>query len=234
MQAATPMGTAQRLNRDVIPFRRRIGDAPAPWGGLGGGLAERTRRAFARDDEIFVEGDSAGVFYKLVTGAVRTYRLLSDGRRQIDAFHFAGDAFGLEGGDRHQCSAAAICDVTVEVWLRSELRTPAGDAGCSAELMTAMMRRLEQAQGHMVLLGCKNAREKVATFLLGIAARTPGLGNHIELPMMRCDIADHLGLTIETVSRTIAELARDCGIGRPGRARTFALRDLAALRHLSC
>jgi CRP/FNR family transcriptional regulator, nitrogen fixation regulation protein len=234
MHAATPMGTAQRLNRDVIPFRRRIGDAPAPWGGIGGGHAERPRRAFARDDEIFVEGDSAAVFYKLVTGAVRTYRLLNDGRRQIDAFHFAGDAFGLEGGDRHQYSAAAICDVTVAVSLRSELRTPAGDAGCSAELMTAMMRRLEQAQGHMVLLGCKNAREKVATFLLGIAARTPRVGNHVELPMMRCDIADHLGLTIETVSRTIAELARDGVIGRPGRARTFALRDLAALRHLSC
>jgi len=233
MHAATPMGTAQRLNRDVIPVRRRIGDTPAPWGGMGGGLAERPRRAFARDDEIFVEGDSAAVFYKLVTGAVRTYRLLNDGRRQIDAFHFAGDAFGLEGGDRHQCSAAAICDTTVEVWLRSELRTPAGDTGCSAELMTAMMRRLEQAQGHMVLLGCKNAREKVATFLLGIAARAPSLGNHVELPMLRCDIADHLGLTIETVSRTIAELTRDGVIGRPGRSRTFALRDLAALRHLS-
>ena len=100
--------------------------------------------------------------------------------------------------------------------------------------MTAMIRRLDQAQAHMVLLGCKNAREKVATFLLGIAARTPGFGNRVELPMMRRDIADHLGLTIETVSRTIAELARDGVIGLPGRSRTFALRDLAALRHLSC
>ena len=234
MQVATTMGTTQRLNYDVIPFRRRSGDAPAPWGESGGRYAERPRRAFARDEEIFGEGDSAAVFYKVVTGAVRTYRLLNDGRRQIDAFHFAGDAFGLEAGDRHQYSAAAICEATVEVSRRSELRTAAGDAGCSAELMTAMMRRLEQAQGHMVLLGCKNAREKVATFLLGIAARTPRVGNHVELPMLRCDIADHLELTIETVSRTIAELARDGVIGRPGRARTFALRDLAALRQLSC
>ena len=233
MQAAATMLAPQRINRDVIPFRRRVGDGPAPWGDATGRLAERPRRAFARDEEIFVEGDTAEFFYKVVSGAVRTYRLLSDGRRQIDAFHLAGDAFGLESGDRHQCSAAAICDATVEVRRRSELRTAAGDVGCSVELMTAMMRRLEQAQGHMVLLGCKNAREKVATFLLGIAARAPSLGNHVELPMLRCDIADHLGLTIETVSRTIAELTRDGVIGRPGRSRTFALRDLAALRHLS-
>ncbi len=234
MQVAALTGPAKRLNSDIIPFRRRIGDAPAPWSGRGESFVERPVRAFARDDDIFVEGNSAAIFYKLVRGAVRTYRLLNDGRRQIDAFHFAGDVFGLEAGSRYQGSAAAICDVTVEVWLRSELRTPAGDAGCSAELMTAMMRRLEQAQGHMVLLGCKNAREKVATFLLDIAARTSGLCNYVELPMMRCDIADHLGLTIETVSRTIAELARDGVIGRPGRTRTFALRDLVALHHLSC
>ena len=234
MQAAATTSPTRRFNHDVIPFRRRVGDhPPAPWGEVGGRLAERPRRAFARDAEIFVEGDGAEFFYKVVTGAARTYRLLNDGRRQIDAFHLPGDAFGLESGDRHQCSAAAISEATIEVRRRSELRTAAGDAGYSAELMTAMMRRLEQAQGHMVLLGCKNAREKVATFLLGIAAHAPSLGNHVELPMLRCDIADHLGLTIETVSRTIAELTRDGVIGRPGRSRTFALRDLAALRHLS-
>jgi CRP/FNR family transcriptional regulator, nitrogen fixation regulation protein len=233
MQAAATTGAPQRINRDVIPFRRRIGDPPALWDDAGGRIAERPRRAFARDEAIFVEGDNADLFYRVVTGAVRTYRLLSDGRRQIDAFHLAGDVFGFEAGDRHQCSAAAICDATVEVRRRSELRSAAGDAGYSAELMKAMMRRLEQAQSHMVLLGCKNAREKVATFLLGIAARAPSVGNRVELPMLRCDIADHLGLTIETVSRTIAELARDGVIGRPGRSRTFALRDIAALRHLS-
>jgi CRP/FNR family transcriptional regulator, nitrogen fixation regulation protein len=233
MQAIATTGATTRSGFDVIPFRWRIGGASARRSEVGGRAAERARRSFAKDEEIFGEGDSAELFYKVVLGVVRTYRLLNDGRRQIDAFHLAGDAFGLESGDRHQCSAAAICDATVEVRRRSELRTAAGDVGCSVELMTAMMRRLEQAQGHMVLLGCKNAREKVATFLLGIAARAPSLGNHVELPMLRCDIADHLGLTIETVSRTIAELTRDGVIGRPGRSRTFALRDLAALRHLS-
>ena len=218
MQAANPMGTVRRVSRDVIPFRRRMGDAPAPSGGIGGGLAERPRRAYAKDDEIFVEGDSAAIFYKLITGAVRTYRLLNDGRRRDRCLPLCRQLVrASKVGHRHRCSAAAICDVTVEVWLRSELRTPSADAGCSAELMTAMIRRLDQAQAHMVLLGCKNAREKVATFLLGIAARTPGFGNQVELPMMRRDIADHLGLTIETVSRTIAELARDGVIGLPGR-----------------
>ena len=164
---------------------------------------------------------------------MRTYRLLSDGRREIDAFHLPGDTFGLKSGDRHLCSAAAIGDATVEVLRRAELRGTAGEAGFALELMTAMMHRLEQAQGHMVLLGCKNAREKVATFLLGISVRAPWIGNHVDLPMMRCDIADHLGLTIETVSRAIAELARDGVISRPGGRRTFALRNLAALRQLS-
>jgi CRP/FNR family nitrogen fixation transcriptional regulator len=233
MQAAATIGATTRSGYDVIPFRQRVGGASARWGEAGGRAAERPRRGFAREEEIFVEGDSAELFYKVVSGVARTYRLLSDGRRQIDAFHLAGDAFGLESGDRHQCSASAICDSTVEVRRRSELRTAAGDAGLSTELIMAMMRRLEQAQGHMVLLGCKNAREKVATFLLGIAARAPSVGNHVELPMLRCDIADHLGLTIETVSRTLAELARDGFIGRPGGRRTFALRDLPALRQLS-
>ena len=97
MQAAALTGPAKRLNSDIIPFRRRIGDAPAPWSGRGESFVERPVRAFARDDDIFVEGNSAAIFYKLVRGAVRTYRLLNDGRRQIDAFHFAGDVFGLEG-----------------------------------------------------------------------------------------------------------------------------------------
>lgn len=233
MQAAATTGATIRSGYDVVPFRLRAGNGSVRWSEAGGRAAQRSRRAFARDEEFFVEGDSADLFYTVVSGVARTYRLLSDGRRQIDAFHFAGDAFGLESGDRHQCSAAAICDATVEVHRRSELRTASGDAGLSAELIMVMMQRLEQAQGHMVLLGCKNAREKVATFLLGIAARTPSIGNHVELPMLRCDIADHLGLTIETVSRTIAELARDGFIGRPGGSRTFALRDLPALRQLS-
>ena len=143
MQVAATTGATQRINYDVIPFRRRSGDPPGPWGESGGRFAARPRRAFARDEEIFGEGDRADLFYKVVTGSVRTYRLLNDGRRQIDAFHLAGDAFGLEPGDRHPCSAAAISEATVEVRRRSELRTAAGDAGCSAELMTAMMQRLE-------------------------------------------------------------------------------------------
>jgi CRP/FNR family nitrogen fixation transcriptional regulator len=233
MPAATMTGATARTDRDVIPFRRRSGDVPARWGDVSPRRVERPRTFFARDEEIFGEGQNAEFFCKVVSGAVRTYRLLNDGRRHIDAFHLAGDVFGMEAGHRHHCSAAAICDVAVEVIKRSELRTATGEAGLSPELMTAMMQRFEQAQAHMVLLGCKNAREKIATFLLGIAARTPSLGNHVELPMLRCDIADHLGLTIETVSRTLAELARDGVIGRPGGRRTFALRDLTALRNLS-
>lgn len=189
-------------------------------------------RSFRKDEEIFGEGDCATSFYKVVTGAVRTSKLLCDGRRQIDAFHLPGDIFGIETGDAHRFSAEALGDVTVISYRRCSLDLlGASDSAFSRQIIAAMMRSLERAQNHMLLLGRKSAVEKVASFLLDIAERAADHG-HVELPMSRVDIADHLGLTVETVSRSLTGLERRNIIALPAHRRSIVLRDRAALRRL--
>lgn len=189
-------------------------------------------RACAKDEEIFAEGDRAGFFYKVVSGAVRTSKLLSDGRRQIDAFHLPGDIFGLEAGEEHRFSAEALGDATVIAYRRCSLDTLASsDADFARQVVAAMMRSLQRAQDHMLLLGRKSAVEKIATFLLDLAERSPCAGA-IQLPMSRTDIADHLGLTIETVSRCLTQLERQGVIELPAHRRSIVLKNKATLRRL--
>lgn len=189
-------------------------------------------RRLARGEELFAEGDAAEFFYKVIVGSIRSAKLLSDGRRQIDAFHLAGDIFGLEAGPEHRFTAEALEDTTVLAFRRSRLaELTSGDAAFAEEVMTAMMSSLERAQEHMLTLGRKTALEKIASFLLDMADRLGG-GGHVDLPMQRADIADHLGLTIETVSRTLTQLARDGLIGLTAGSRSVDLRNLAALRLL--
>jgi CRP/FNR family transcriptional regulator, nitrogen fixation regulation protein len=186
----------------------------------------------SKDEEVFAEGDRAAFFYKVVSGAVRTSKLLSDGRRQIDAFHLPGDIFGVESGDEHRFGAEALGDTTVIRYRRCSLDTLATSDGAFArELVGAMMRSLERAQAHMLLLGRKSAVERIATFLLDLADRISKDG-HVALPMSRIDIADHLGLTIETVSRSLTQLERQKVIELPAHRRSIVLRDKAALRRL--
>lgn len=189
-------------------------------------------RHLGKDEELFAEGDRAAFFYRVVSGAVRTSKLLSDGRRQIDAFHLPGDIFGLEAGEEHRFTAEAVGDATVVVYRRCSLDTLASvDAAFSREIVSAMMRALERAQAHMLLLGRKSALEKIATFLLDLSDRLDD-GDHVDLPMSRTDIADHLGLTIETVSRTLTQLERRNVIRLPAHRRSIVLRDKEALRQL--
>ena len=191
------------------------------------------QRSLVKGEELFAEGDAADHFYKVVSGTVRTYKLLSDGRRQIDEFHLSGDIFGLEPGEEHRFSAEAVNDATVIVFRRRRFETLAhDDPALGGEVMTSMMRSLERAHDHMVLLGRKTAQEKIATFLLDIARRMPG-GNRFDLPMQRSDIADHLGLTIETVSRTLTQFARDGVIKLAAASRSVVLQDKAALQRLT-
>jgi CRP/FNR family nitrogen fixation transcriptional regulator len=190
-------------------------------------------RRLARGEELFAEGDAAEFFYKVVAGSIRSCKLLTDGRRQIDAFHLAGDIFGLEAGAEHRFTAEALEGTTVLAFRRSRLaELTSGDAAFAEEVMTAMMSSLERAQEHMLTLGRKTALEKIASFLLDMADRLVGGRGHVDLPMQRADIADHLGLTIETVSRTLTQLARDGLIGLTAGSRSVDLRNLAALRLL--
>jgi CRP/FNR family nitrogen fixation transcriptional regulator len=190
-------------------------------------------RVLSKGEELFAEGDAADFFYKVVSGTVRTYKLLSDGRRQIDEFHFAGDIFGLETGEEHRFSADAVDTATIIAFRRRRFETLAhDDPELGDQVMSSMMRSLERAHDHMMLLGRKTAQEKVATFLLDMARRV-SKEDRFELPMQRTDIADHLGLTIETVSRTLTQFAREGLIKLAAASRSVVLCDKAALRRLN-
>jgi CRP/FNR family nitrogen fixation transcriptional regulator len=187
----------------------------------------------SKDEELFAEGDEAEFFYQIVSGAVRSCRLLSDGRRQIDAFHLQGDIFGLEAGDEHRFSAEAVGDVTVIAYRRGRLTALIQDDPAFRDrIMTATLRSLERAHDHMLLLGRKTAQEKLATFLLNMVQRLSKDDEHLELPMTRSDIADHLGLTIETVSRTLTQFARSGLIRLLPAGRSIGLCNRMALHRL--
>ena len=187
--------------------------------------------AFVRNAEIFGENEPADYLYKLISGTVRTYKILSDGRRQIGGFYLPGDVFGLEFGDEHTHSAEAMTDAKVLVIKRSALTELAGrDATVAHELYALTACELRRAQDRLVLL-IKSAQERVASFLLEMAERAP-CGDSIELPMPRQDIADYLGLTIETVSRTFTALEGSAAIDVPT-SRRIVLRNRAALHRMN-
>jgi CRP/FNR family transcriptional regulator, nitrogen fixation regulation protein len=187
--------------------------------------------SFARNVEIYGENEPADYLYKVISGTVRTYKILSDGRRQIGAFYFRGDIFGLEMGEEHAFSAEAITDVKVLVIKRSAVVGLAErDNDVARQLWTLTGCELGRAQDHMLLL-VKTARERVVSFLLEMAARVP-TDNAVELPMSRQDIADYLGLTIETVSRTLTQLENAAAIELPS-SRRIVLRNRGALGRLN-
>jgi CRP/FNR family transcriptional regulator, nitrogen fixation regulation protein len=189
-------------------------------------------RSLTRGEELFAEGDASDFFYKVVSGTIRTYKLLSDGRRQIDEFHLAGDIFGLEPGDQHRFSAEAVEEASVIMFRRRRFALIAQeDPSLGDQVMTSLMRNLERAHDHMLLLGRKSAQERIATFLLDMSKRI-AKGDSFDLPMQRSDIADHLGLTIETVSRTLTQFARDGLIKLAAASRSVVLCDKSALRRL--
>jgi len=186
---------------------------------------------FARNSEIYHENESAEYIYKVVSGAVRTYKILSDGRRQVCGFYLPGDVFGLESGDEHTFSAGAITASNVMIVKRSTLFSLAArDANVTRKLLALTSDELQRLQDHSLVL-IKTAQERVAGFLLEMAARGAA-DNQVELPMSRQDIADYLGLTIETVSRTLSQLQNSAAIDLPN-SRRIVLRNRAALGRLN-
>jgi CRP/FNR family transcriptional regulator, nitrogen fixation regulation protein len=177
-----------------------------------------------RNSEIFAEGESAERVYRVLSGTVRITKLMSDGRRQIAGFHLPGEFFALEAGEIHRFSAEAVTDAQLLSIPRKALLAHAEkNAELSRQLWNMTGAALDRAQEHMLLLGRKSAIERIATFLLDMAARTDA-ADTVPLPMSRQDIADFLGLTIETVSRTLSQLERDGIIGLPS-ARQVTLRN---------
>jgi CRP/FNR family nitrogen fixation transcriptional regulator len=183
-----------------------------------------TEFSYKKDEEIYGEGEPSEYVYQVVRGAVRTYKLLNDGRRQIGAFHLAGDVFGLDPGSTHRLTAEAITDTTVRLVKRRSLEAAAGsNVRVAHNLWTMTAGDLRHAENHMLLLGRKTAMEKVATFLLEMDRRLAKTGM-MALPMCRRDIGDYLGLTLETVSRALSQL-NDQGILVFSSARQIVLRD---------
>jgi CRP/FNR family transcriptional regulator, anaerobic regulatory protein len=152
-------------------------------------------------------------FYNLLEGVMRLYKLLPDGRRQIVGFALPGDFLGIAISARNNFSADAVGAVAVCRFSRTAfMQFIADKPHLLRRINELVIRELGQAQDHMVLLGRRSAEEKVASFLIGWRVRLARLGdatNTLPLPMGRQDIADFLGLTIETVSRTFTKLERD-------------------------
>lgn len=199
---------------------------------LGPALSLRgTRMRFDRNAEIFGENEPAEYIYRVVSGAVRTMRFSNDGRRQILGFHLPGDVFGVETGDEHSCSAEAVNDAEVVMVRRSLLEKAAQDDTRAAfGWLQLTSRDLRSAQDHALILGRKGAGERVAAFLLRFADRFMR-GQDLDLPMSRADIADYLGLTIETVSRAFTEMERQHAIALPS-SRHVVMRNRSALMQL--
>ncbi|RZJ45815.1 MAG: cyclic nucleotide-binding domain-containing protein [Brevundimonas sp.] len=189
------------------------------------------RMHFAPGEEICAQDEDADYVYRLIDGAVRTTRLLSDGRRQVGEFYYPGDLFGLESGDRHRFSAEALgaCEVLM-VKRVSPSRTGADRDRFERAVWAGTTTELQRAQEHMMLLSRTTAIEKVASFLLHVVGRDRA--ETATLPMTRQDMGDYLGLTIETVSRMLGRLQAD-GIVEFAGCRHFRVRQHIALSRLA-
>ena len=164
------------------------------------------RSPFAPGAVLFRQGEAVRLVYRVLSGAVISYRLLSDGRRQVTGFHLPGDFLGLEAGVEHTTTAEALSRVDALAMERTELASRAvTDVGLARALWQVTVRAFRRSEDHALILARQGATERVAAFLLDFAERM-GRPEIIDLPMTRQDIADHVGLTIHTVSRTLSQL----------------------------
>lgn len=192
-----------------------------------------TVSSFARNTTIFNEGDVAEFSYRVITGAVRLCKMLADGRRQIAFFFMPGDYFALSDAGEHTFTAEAVSDVTVACYARRRMEGLCDEVpSVRKELVSRLHRDLSHAQNHLVMLGRQTAKERVASFLLILADRVQAKdGDTIDLPMGRQDIADYLGLTIETVCRALSDLKRIKLITTPS-THQAVLHDIKALHEI--
>lgn len=210
----------------IEPLRPAIFSAP---GGVSDIWDGALRLDFAAGEEVYGQEESADLIYSLVKGSIRTSHLLADGRRQIGDFYYAGDVFGVETGPAHRFSAEALTDCEVMVVKRAG--SVAFESGRVEKLVwAATATELARAQTHMLLLGRATACERVARFLLDMADRFRG--DLVTLPMSRQDMADYLGLTIETVSRMLGRLQAD-GVVEFAGSRRFRVRHHGGLTRLA-
>jgi CRP/FNR family transcriptional regulator len=184
-------------------------------------------------DVLFSEGDRADAVYEVLSGMVRLYKLLPDGRRQVTGFLTAGQLLGLAPEGTCVFTADAVTEISVCCYPRAAFERLIDEVpGFARRLLAVTSHELRAAQDQMVLLGRKTAAEKLASFLLLMGVRQSGRPDEIDIPMTRGDIADYLGLTVETVSRTMTRLRQDGLIALPTPARVRVL-DRKALESLA-
>ena len=192
-----------------------------------------TTISIQREQEIHGQGEQASSCYRILRGCVRMVKLMEDGRRQIGEFLMAGDLLGFDALDTHDFAAEAVTDVVLR-------RYPRRMVDMLAESNTALARRLRDltaislrmAHTRLLLLGRKTASERIATFVLEMAERLPRTAAGVmDMPMGRMDMADHLGLTIETVCRVLALLRRDATIAIE--RGSIAIRDRVGLQQMA-
>ncbi|KAA5607286.1 helix-turn-helix domain-containing protein [Roseospira marina] len=191
---------------------------------------------FEAHDTLFREGDTGVAVFNVVSGAVKVYKLMPDGRRQITGFFFRGDMFGfcLDGDYAYTAEAVtplSVCRLPMQ--RLHELSETAPEV--QHRILLRMTAKLAQFHDHVLLLGRKTARERVATFLLALSERARRRGDPaspIPLAMGRVDIADYVGLTVETVSRTMTAFKREGLIDLPS-PNHVAIPDTQALRAAS-
>ncbi|CAN7368439.1 helix-turn-helix domain-containing protein [Phenylobacterium sp. LjRoot164] len=186
--------------------------------------------SFAKDEEIYGQGERADLVYRMISGTVRTSRFMADGRRPIGDFYYPGDVFGLETTGSHSMGAEALSDCVILAASRQAMLAAGGADELKDLMWDATVRDLESAREHLTLLVRKSASERVASFLLGLSQRRDEPA--IELAMGRQDMADYLGLTIETVSRMITQL-QSSGVVEFESCRRFRVRDREALEDLA-
>ncbi len=179
---------------------------------------------YAPQEHVFMQGDVPKGIYKVLKGTVILYRLMADGRRQIQSFVSGGEYLAITFADRHDVSAEAITPVQVLCTPRAMFdRRIQDEAGFRQRILTMMGTKLQSAREQALLLGRKSAMERTASFLLFLDRRfrNPETG-YVEIRMSRCDIADYLGLTLETVSRMMNKLKQRGVIDLP-QATRFAV-----------
>ena len=160
---------------------------------------------------LYFEGDQVDWLYQVKSGVLRLTRLLEDGRRQVIAFGYPGDIVGFPSGGLHHTDCEVLVDTQLQPYRRTHLENGEGDPELHQQLLQAALREISAMQDHFMMLGRKSAVEKVASFLCVLTNRVgEDLGNYtqVDLPMRRADIADFLGLTTETVSRTLTQMRK--------------------------
>lgn len=184
---------------------------------------------------LYFEGDEVEWLYQVTSGVLRLTRMLADGRRQVIAFGYPGDVVGFPSDGLHHTDCEALTDVELQPYRRSNLESGDGDARLHSALLQAALREISAMQDHFMMLGRKSAGEKLASFLCVLAERvgtdTEGF-RQVTIPMSRSDIADFLGLTTETVSRTLTQL-RKAGIIRIDNIHKITIQRPTALLSLS-